>query len=179
MSPSPPRLLAGAAAVLRRRWPLALEVPLRALHIPLFPGFAPLWAEPIGAAQIAYAAALAAVEMCFLGVAAWEFVAAGLAGLALARRARLGLVGAAGAAAVVWTLLGLATGRFPFGALGLDTLLTAVFVRAVGSELLAGLLARTCLMGLVGISIACVSASRRLARRLAPAAGAGALRRAT
>ncbi len=176
MSSSRPRVLTGALAATRRWWPLALEVPLRALHIPLFPGFAPLWAGEIGAAQVVYATVLAAVEMSFLGVAAWEFVAAGLAGLALARRARVGLAGAASAGTVVWALLGLVSGRFPLGALGLETLLTAVFVRAAGSEELAGLLSRACLMGLVGTSIALVSVSRRLAQGLLPATVATLLR---
>ncbi|MBI4518813.1 MAG: hypothetical protein HY699_23715 [Deltaproteobacteria bacterium] len=155
---------------------LLLEIAMRAFRIPLFPAFAPLFSvnAPPALRFTVYAPLLLAIEMYFLGSAAWEFVAAVLAGLFVYRRLHSRLAFAL-ASAVLWSLIGWATNHFPIGALGLETLLTSLLVRAAGSEQLAGFMSRLVFIALLLASVGLVALSQRGLRRLAPAAFAAAV----
>jgi hypothetical protein len=157
--------------------PLLAEIALRAFRVPLFPGFAPLLSTDLPALPrlAVYVPLLLVTEMFFLGGAAWELVAAVVAGSLMLRQRRLRLLVFACAAAAVWSLIGVFTGSFPIGALGLDTLLTAVLMRVADGEILAGLAARLVLSGLVLVSAALFGLLDRSLRRLLPAVLASAV----
>lgn len=149
---------------------LALEIAVRALRLPVFPGFAPLLGEGPMTVRLGYAGVLAAVEIAFLGPGGWELVAACVAGGLVALRRRRPLLVFAASATAVFTLLGVLASSLAPGSFGLETLLAAVLVRATGSEARAAVLARGVVVALVCASLALVRVARLPARRLPLAA---------
>ena len=161
-----PRAVDGAR---RFALPLLCEIGVRAFRLPLFPGFAPLLAESRVAPRLAYAAALLAVELVFLGSGAWELVVAcGMAAPVVQQR-RWKFLPLTIVAAASWVLLGVATRSLGVGSFGLETLLTAVLMRVTGSEVLAGALARLLLAALVYGSVLLMGLLSGPLARLVPA----------
>lgn len=152
--------------------PLLLEVAMRAVQAPFFPGFEPLLrAERLSLVPwVAYLLALAAVEWAFWGAPGALLVLASAIGGLLALRFRFRLLVFALATGLLWSLLDRLRGAFPLGSLGLEILLTAVLVRVTGSEIGAAVASRVLLSALFYESAKLVGSLRRGLRRLAPAA---------